>query len=87
MPGKRDQLDADYVAVFSTEHGERVLRDMMSRCCFWEPTFDQSPQAAAFNEGKRSVVLYILECVRPKQMSHHEVAEQYSQSLADYPDH
>ena len=83
MPGKLDQLDADYVAVFSTEHGERVLRDLMSGCYFWQNTCEESTHKTAFNEGRRNVVLEILDHVRPNKMSLQEVAEEYNESLTD----
>lgn len=52
---------ADYQRTFSTEHGKRVLRQMMRECGMDEPSFvEGDPYGTAFNEGKRAAVLDII---------------------------
>ena len=50
-----------YDDLFTSPSGMVVLRDLMSRSRVFSSTFDPNPQVAAFNEGFRSAVIYILE--------------------------
>lgn len=64
LPGR---LRRDYVEVFSTPAGRRVLRDLYGFCHMAQPTFSPDPQIAAFNEGCRRVFLRILGLMRMSQ--------------------
>jgi hypothetical protein len=55
------RLRSDYAEVFSGDAGTRVLNDLMRRCCMFEPTLDVNPSAMAFNDGRRSVLMGIIE--------------------------
>tara|TARA_R100000734_G_C3228688_1_gene37526 strand:- start:277 stop:450 length:174 start_codon:yes stop_codon:yes gene_type:complete len=50
-----------YKQVFATESGKKVLKDLEARCNFRNTTFIQNDSiGTAFEEGKRSVFLHIL---------------------------
>lgn len=52
----------DYKKTFSTDHGKKVLEDLMMRSGMRSCNFvPGDPQATAFNEGNRQIVLYILQ--------------------------
>lgn len=55
------QLRKDYAEVFGGEAGTRVLNDLVKRCCIFEPTLDMNPHAMAFNDGRRAVMVHIIE--------------------------
>ena len=76
-------IDEDYRIVFTGEHGERVLRHLMACCCMWESTINPDPHATAYNEGRRTVVLGIIDRVRVK-WSPQELAHEITQSQVDY---
>ena len=50
----------DYQAAFKSEAGMRVLSDMLIRF-YMSSSFDKDPYSTAFNEGRRYVVMYILD--------------------------
>lgn len=52
----------DYKRTFSTQHGERVLLDLMEHCNMLRPTFNQKNEVnlSIYNEGMRGAALYIL---------------------------
>ena len=52
----------DYKKTFGTEEGKAVLYDLMDAHHFLKPTLTakNDPIEAAFNEGKRNVILRIL---------------------------
>lgn len=55
------QRKADYVAVFGSEAGKRVLRDLMRECYMFGPTYTPGdPHHTAFREGQRAVVTLLL---------------------------
>ncbi len=59
-----DKKAGIYENLFRNPQGEAVLRDLMKRFNFYGTTFDlEAPNelAHAFNEGQRSVVMYILQ--------------------------
>ena len=60
----------DYRTVFGTPEGERVLADLIDLNGLLRPTFNADAQVAAFNEGRRNVVLDILRFlnVTPEQV-------------------
>lgn len=79
-----DELDRDYQFVFGSEEGQRVLRDLMLTSCVWgESTFDENPYVTARNEGRRTMVLYVLDRVRRK-MKPQEFADEHTQALHDF---
>jgi hypothetical protein len=52
----------DYQIVFKSEHGRRVLWDMMKHSGMLSPsTINGDPYATHFNDGMRSMSLYILQ--------------------------
>jgi hypothetical protein len=51
----------DYKRTFSTENGKRVLWDLMKKNGMLSDIFTENPQVSAYNEGRRAVVLYILQ--------------------------
>jgi hypothetical protein len=54
---------ASYKELFSTELGREVLEDLMKNNFFWNSTITNDLQETAFNEGRRSVILAILNYV------------------------
>jgi hypothetical protein len=50
-----------YRRLFSTEDGKIVLQDLMNACNFLKPSIGETPDDTYFNEGKRSVVLSIMQ--------------------------
>ena len=56
---KTDDLRAAYVRVFSGEDGKRVLDDLGRLGMAKQTTFHPEGLRMAFNEGRRSLVLYI----------------------------
>lgn len=64
------QIREDYIATFSTPAGERVLRDLYRWCRQNRSTYSQGQDVThtAFLEGRRSVVLRIMECIHMDDM-------------------
>ena len=54
---------ATYKEVFSTEAGREVLKDLMKNNFIWNSTITSDLQETSYNEGRRSVVLAILNYV------------------------
>lgn len=52
-----------YKSLFETPEGMEVLLDLCKEGLVLKPTFDLNPYAAAFNEGRRAMALYILKYV------------------------
>ncbi|MBI5519090.1 MAG: hypothetical protein HY916_03405 [Desulfovibrio sp.] len=48
-----------YVRAFEGEPGRAVLEDLEARAFVDATSFHPDPQRAAFNEGRRSIVLHI----------------------------
>lgn len=58
---KSAALIADYKQTFESDHGRRVLKDLMRKYCILTSTFVPGDSYSfAFNEGTRCVVLSIL---------------------------
>ena len=55
------QLRRAYAEVFESEAGMIVMNDLSRRCCMFEPTLDLNPTAMAFNDGRRSMLLHVIE--------------------------
>ena len=54
---------ATYKEVFSTEPGREVLEDLMKNNFLWTSTQTSDSHETAYNEGRRSVILAILNYV------------------------
>ena len=63
MFDKDKKRRASYKEIFSTEVGREVLEDLMKNNFIWTSTITNDLQETAFNEGRRSVVLAILNYV------------------------
>lgn len=53
----------DYVSLFTSETGNRVLNDLMANHCVLTATLASDSHRTAFNEGQRNVVLRILNMI------------------------
>jgi hypothetical protein len=56
---KRADLRQAYARAFEGEAGRLVLADISRQGFLRETSFSPDPQRAAFNEGRRSLALYI----------------------------
>lgn len=56
---KLKELKQDYLKVFSTESGKRVLANLESVCFINKTTYSERQGAIYFNEGMRFVVVHI----------------------------
>jgi hypothetical protein len=54
----------DYQNTFRSEHGKRVLNDLVSQHFVMGSTFNGDVQTMAFQEGQRQVVLRILTVLK-----------------------
>lgn len=59
----RDQLELvdDYKQVFGSDAGQRVLRDLEDFAGLLSDGFSENPYITAYNAGRRSVGVYLLE--------------------------
>lgn len=53
------QLKHDYIETFSTEHGQRVLHDILARAGVTRSQFHADPAVTQFREGHRHLALSI----------------------------
>jgi hypothetical protein len=53
------QLKKDYLAVFSSEAGKRVLSNLEKICYIYRTTFSSQEGRTLLNEGMRFVVVHI----------------------------
>lgn len=60
----RERAEA-YHHTFSGPTGEKVLDDLKEVLGHNRSTFDPNPYIAAFNEGKRAVLVAIMNTMRP----------------------
>ena len=51
----------DYKSTFSTDHGLRVLYDLMKNSFFMNSTYSNNVNDVMYREGMRNVVLMILQ--------------------------
>lgn len=71
---KRKSSRADmiiaYKEAFATDHGKKVLLDLMNSFHIFDSTMADTPEETAFKEGERSVVLRILKTINidPEQL-------------------
>lgn len=54
----------DYKIVFESEHGKRVLYDLMQKHNVLKSTFSENPHEMAYKEGQRKVILDILSTIK-----------------------
>ena len=59
MKDKTETLHKQYLTAFDGAAGKAVLQDLYARAGLMRPSFNSDPMRAAFNEGARSVALYI----------------------------
>jgi hypothetical protein len=57
----------DYKRTFGSEHGKRVLYDLMNEHYFLRSSYDSNPQEMAFREGQKNVVLRIMTALKLDQ--------------------
>ena len=64
------QLRIDYGQTFGSEHGRRVLGDILDQGFFFQPTHlpGSTSDDTAFREGRRSICLLILENLQAKDI-------------------
>ena len=55
------ELHQAYKRLFETDDGHKVLEDIKERARHKGTTFDPNPTVAAYNEGWRSLLCYILD--------------------------
>lgn len=65
MSSKRQNKKALYQTVFTSEHGEKVLADLV-RGFYSKYTFNESHANMAYTEGRRSVIQHILDMLEDK---------------------
>lgn len=65
-----EELQAAYARVFSGPDGERVLADLLFRGRYEKPLFSPDALEMAHAEGRRSLVLQVLEMVRQGRRGH-----------------
>lgn len=71
----------DYKRTFNTQHGARVLYDLMDQHYMMKPMDVGNPQVHAFQEGQRAVVLRLLTLLKidPMQLQERiKEADEYS---------
>ena len=54
--------------IFNSAAGEIVLEQLKRNYGFYQPTFNVDPHESAFNEGQRSVVLYLLQLINEEKV-------------------
>lgn len=59
MTDAQETIRKQYLAVFDGAAGKAVLQDLYAKGHLMRPTFNTDPMRAAFNEGARSLALYI----------------------------
>lgn len=57
---EKKKLSDAYEIVFRSPQGKVVLRDLMKRCRFWRTSYEPNSDQTAFNEGKRTIFLRII---------------------------
>jgi len=57
---KASDLVRLYHKIFKSEEGEQILFDIMNHCGMLDATFTSNAGKMAYNQGKRSVCVYIL---------------------------
>ncbi|MGB1538390.1 MAG: hypothetical protein ACPHAN_11820 [Pseudomonadales bacterium] len=60
----REGLRLAYRELFKTDNGVRILEDLKARCHYHVPSFDSDPYRTAYNEGQRTIILFIEQMMR-----------------------
>jgi len=65
----REGMRVTYRALFKSDNGQIVLKDLQRRCHQSRTSFDADPYVTAYNEGQRTAILFIEQMIRdqPKQ--------------------
>jgi len=58
-PQEEKELRIAYKQTFGTEAGQKVLKDLSSRCFKYQTTFTGEPYGTFVNEGARQILLTI----------------------------
>ena len=72
---KKAELLISYQRLFDSEDGQRVLVDLMQICGFMSDCMENEPHLTAYNEGKRSVIIRILNYLKTDPMKLLELLE------------
>ena len=65
-----EQVRTDFNQTFGSEHGQRVLTDLLNFCGLLEPANpDDGPNAVMLSAGRRDVALFILNNMNIKNIS------------------
>lgn len=57
----QEQIDADFKAGLTTPAGRRVFIRMLTQAGLWNSSYVESPTGTAYNEGRRSVALALMQ--------------------------
>lgn len=74
-----DRLSSDYRKIFKTAAGRHVLMDLYDKCYGMNTTVDASgnPFKMAVNEGRRIVLLYIIDKLKTEDQDLRKLWEQH----------
>ncbi len=76
------KLKVDYLQLFNTDQGRRVLEDIKRSCCVYTSTYVKGDRESTFiNEGARRVVLAIENMMN---MPVEQLAKDYKQRSKHY---
>ena len=65
-----DQVKVDFNRTFNSEHGRRVLEELLTFCHIMEPpAVVTDPHVVMFKAGRRDVAMYILEQMSVKSIT------------------
>lgn len=60
-------LKRTYMRVFNSPDGQKILKDLESRCLRYLPTYDGDVYQAMINEGKRQTLSHIETMLLPME--------------------
>lgn len=58
---KRERDEADLREVMSTPGGRRFVHRLIAQAGLYSPSYAESPTATAFNEGRRSIAIALMD--------------------------
>lgn len=70
-------LISKYSRLFSTEDGKAVLADLEKRCFIHSTTYDDVHGKMGFNEGRRSIFVYIQNMKDKRVEDDKEIQREY----------
>ena len=73
-----EQRKVDYNVVFGSEHGKRVLEDIMTYCHVLEPLSTKDPNEILIREGRRDVANMILSAMKYTPADYPDIVEEAS---------